>query len=245
MNTLPLEGEVKAKSKKTVLLEKHGFRASVRSPMDTNQALKCVVVGDGAVGKTALLYSFSKNSFQIPEDYPIPECYSKSVILNDSRPVSLTLWDTAGQDEYDRSRPPCYDDADVFLLLFSVISPPSLRNLEMKWFPKIQHVSSHVPIVVVATKTDLRSNADTLEMLRDRGMNVVSTEDGLAMAKRLGAKGYIECSAKTGEGLESAFAKAAKAVLFPKEELESDLKAKKTRPRSKSNTSSNSKCIVV
>jgi len=72
------------------------------------------------------------------------------------------------KDEYDRARPPCYEDADVFLLLFSVISPPSLRNLEMKWFPKIKHVSPHVPVVVVATKIDMRDNTDALEMLRDR-----------------------------------------------------------------------------
>jgi len=94
MSSLPSELK---KCKKNALLEEHGFRASVRSPMDSNQALKCVVVGDGAVGKTALLYAFTKKSFQLPEDHPIPECYSKSVILNESKAVSLTLWDTAGQ----------------------------------------------------------------------------------------------------------------------------------------------------
>src|SRR3989338_8127363 len=100
--------------------------------------VKCVVVGDGAVGKTCLLISYTTNSF--PEEY-VPTVFDNysATLMCDNRAISLGLWDTAGQEEHDRLRPLSYPQTDVFLLCYSVISPASYKNVQDKWYPEIVH----------------------------------------------------------------------------------------------------------
>ncbi|GCB62296.1 hypothetical protein scyTo_0004227 [Scyliorhinus torazame] len=88
---------------------------------------KLVIVGDGACGKTCLLIVFSKDQF--PEVY-VPTVFENYVadIEVDGKQVELALWDTAGQEDYDRLRPLSYPDTDVILMCFSIDSPDSLGN---------------------------------------------------------------------------------------------------------------------
>lgn len=60
--------------------------------------------------------------------------YTASVMV-DGRPISLGLWDTAGQEDYDRLRPLSYPQTDVFLICFSIVSPPSFDNVKAKVSP--------------------------------------------------------------------------------------------------------------
>lgn len=57
----------------------------------------------------------------------------------DGKPINLGLWDTAGQEDYDRLRPLSYPQTDVFLCAFSIISPASFENISAKWHPEITH----------------------------------------------------------------------------------------------------------
>ncbi|KNC48469.1 Ras-like C3 botulinum toxin substrate 1 [Thecamonas trahens ATCC 50062] len=178
-----------------------------------NKSIKLVTVGDGAVGKTSLLMSYSSNAYS--EDYlpTIFDNYSVTVMAG-GKPVFLGLWDTAGQEDYDRLRPLSYPQTDVFLVCFSLISHASLANVREKWIPEIRHHCPHVPIVLAGTKSDLRADKATLEGLRGRGETPVTYEQGVRAAREIGAT-YVECSAKEAKGIKSVFDQAVNLALAP------------------------------
>ena len=90
-------------------------------------AIKCVVVGDGGVGKTNLLINYT--NFDTGE-WP-SENFSANVLV-DSRPVNIVIWDTNGQEYFDRMRPLAYLHTDVFLICFSLVGPSSYENVTSK-----------------------------------------------------------------------------------------------------------------
>ncbi|KAG5648073.1 hypothetical protein DXG03_007108 [Asterophora parasitica] len=132
----------------------------------------------------------------------------------DGKTISLGLWDTAGQEDYDRLRPLSYPQTDVFLICFSLVSPPSYENVRTKWFPEISHHAPSTSIVLVGTKLDLREDPATIEKLRDRRMAPIQYSQGVAMCKDIGAVKYLECSALTQKGLKTVFDEAIRAVLM-------------------------------
>ncbi|KAL8589843.1 Rho GTPase [Nucella lapillus] len=176
--------------------------------------IKCVVVGDGAVGKTCMLMSYATNKF--PTEYvpTVFDNYSVRVSIKDT-PYQLGLFDTAGQEEYSTLRTLSYPETSVFLTAFSVVMPASLKNLEHKWVPEIRHSAPKVPFLLVGTQMDLREDEQVQLKLAKRRQKPVTTEEGERFARRLGAHNYAECSALTREGLKNVFDEAMLAVLDP------------------------------
>jgi len=158
-------------------------------------SLKCVVVGDGAIGKTSMLLCFTTNTFPTDHMPTIFDNYSKNVPTRDGAVVNVGLWDTAGQDEYASFRPLSYENADALLLAFSCDSKASYESVERKWVAELRAKAPKTPIVLVGTKLDLR----------DVGKGEVSRAEGEALKKRIGAKAYVECSALTQVGLAGVF----------------------------------------
>lgn len=131
----------------------------------------------------------------------------------DGKPVNVGLWDTAGQEDYDRLRPLSYPQTDVFLICFSIISPYSFDNVKSKWWPEIQHHAPNVPIILVGTKSDLRNDSNMLQQLQAKGLSVISKEQAEGRAREIAAKTYMECSALTQEGLKAVFDAAINAAI--------------------------------
>lgn len=141
--------------------------------------------------------------------------------------ISLNLWDTAGQEDYDRLRPLSYPQTDVFLLCFSVVNPTSFEHVAQKWFPEITHHCPGVPVILVGNKSDLRDDPETIQHLNKLRQQSVTLTQGLAIAKKLGATKYMECSAKTGKGLRDVFQTAAEVVISPEIYAQKEVKEKK------------------
>jgi len=169
---------------------------------------KLVVVGDGGCGKTCLLIVYAENRF--PEAY-VPTVFENYVTMVsfEGKSVELALWDTAGQEEYDRLRPLSYPESDVILIVFSIDFPVSLANVQDKWYPEVAHFCEGTPLLLVGTKIDLRADEQTRRMLSAQGQTTVTPEQGGAVAREIGAR-YMECSAKTGKGVQDVFNAALK-----------------------------------
>ena len=134
----------------------------------------------------------------------------KNIRIGDE-PYTLGLFDTAGQEDYDRLRPLSYPQTDVFLVCFSVTSPASFENVREKWFPEVHHHCPGVPCLIVGTQVDLREDPHVREKLAKQRMSPVTRADGEKMARELNAVKYVECSALTQYKLKDVFDE----VIFP------------------------------
>eukprot|EP00600_Ochromonadales_sp_CCMP1393_P003467 CAMPEP_0174989870 /NCGR_PEP_ID=MMETSP0004_2-20121128/20977_1 /TAXON_ID=420556 /ORGANISM="Ochromonas sp., Strain CCMP1393" /LENGTH=167 /DNA_ID=CAMNT_0016243357 /DNA_START=218 /DNA_END=721 /DNA_ORIENTATION=+ len=163
-----------------------------------------------------MLISYTTNSF--PEDY-IPtvfDNYSTNVMV-DGKQIGVGLWDTAGQEDYDRLRPLSYPGTDVFLVCFSVDTMTSFDNVRSKWFKEINYHAPGVPFILVGTKMDTRNES--------KPSDFVSRVAGEQLKEELKAYKYLECSARTQEGLKQVFDEAIRCVLINK----SSTKKKKSK----------------
>ena len=124
----------------------------------------------------------------------------------------LGLFDTAGLEDYDRLRPLSYPNSDVAVIAFSIYSPWSLENVPEKWTPEIRHHLPNAPIVLVATKSDIRSDPNTHRELAKMRQTPVIYEEGHAMARKIEACAFLECSAKKNEGVREVFETIVRAA---------------------------------
>uniref|UniRef100_A0ABK0LZA0 Uncharacterized protein n=1 Tax=Rattus norvegicus TaxID=10116 RepID=A0ABK0LZA0_RAT len=159
------------------------------------QSIKCVVVGDGAIGKMCLLICYTTNTF--PKEY-IPTVFN-----------NYSAHNTAGQKEFDHTL--SYPQSNIFFICFSIASPPSYENVRHKWHPEVCHQLPDVPTLLVGTKKDLTAQSDTLRRLKEQGQAPITPQQGQALAKQIHAVRYLQCSALQQE----VFAEDVRAVLNP------------------------------
>ncbi len=171
------------------------------------QRRKLVIVGSGGTGKTSLLMVFSRGSF--PNEY-IPTVFENYVseLCLDKKIVDLALWDTAGQEDYDRLRPLSYPDTDVIVLCYAINDRASMENIRTKWNPEVEHFCEGVPKILVALKSDLRNYAGSPAERAE----FITTEEGQELAYKIGAYRYIEASAKFRENVDGVFESAVRSI---------------------------------
>ncbi|XP_019392891.1 PREDICTED: ras-like GTP-binding protein Rho1 isoform X1 [Crocodylus porosus] len=164
---------------------------------------KLTVVGDVACGKTCLLLTFCQEQFPKYYEPTVFENYVTDIEV-EGKPVKLMLLDVAGQRQINvqHIRSLFYQDTDVILMCFSVDNPNSLQNILDIWVPEVKHFCPTTPIVLVATKKELRNDENVQKRLAMMGQEPIRSAEGKALAASIGAYAYVECSAKTKEGVE-------------------------------------------
>ena len=181
--------------------------------------VKVVCVGDGAVGKTSLLLSYTRDVFMDEYEPTIFDNHSMLVMI-DNIPINLMLWDTAGQEEYGKLRNLSYPDTDVFLVCFSIINKNSYNNIGTYWIPEIKTFCPETPIVICGTKIDLREDkvlSQRIFMYETEGQYIKILNDGYT---------YVECSALSKRGVNEVFNMCIREYLRYKPENKSKRRRK-------------------
>ncbi|EAS00331.2 Ras-related C3 botulinum toxin substrate 1 (Rho family, small GTP-binding Rac1)-like protein (macronuclear) [Tetrahymena thermophila SB210] len=163
--------------------------------------MKLVAVGDGAVGKTCILHRYMNDTYS--EEH-IPTIFENSFMMVkiDKKTVQLGIWDTAGQEEYNRLRPLSYSNTDIFLIVFSVVDPESFDNALKKWYPELQQVQPKSLKVFVGNKIDLLESEQSKKKSQKNAP--VNSQQVKQIVNELGCE-YFECSAKSNQGIKELF----------------------------------------
>lgn len=167
-------------------------------------AINCMLVGDGTVGKTSMIVSYTTNGYPTEYKQTAFDVFS-GLVQVDGTPVRIQLMDTAGQEEFDEFRSLCYAQTDVFLLCFSVVDPTSFQNITKKWIPEIRAHNPNSPIILVGTQSDLRHDVNVLINLDHFKVKPILNSRARGLAEKIRAQDYVECSALTQKNLKEAF----------------------------------------
>lgn len=201
------------------------------------KSIQCAVVGDGFVGKSSLVQKFVNGKFDKTYIATLKDDYSAKVSTNGDV-FRLNVSDIAG--EVSRSyfyifRKRCssayhflidvlciihyfyclffvlqHEDlssiatSDIFIVCFSLVDDDSMYSVLNFWIPKIRAIAKHSPIILAGTQSDLRQGGQS---------GHIATAEGRALAKSIGADTYVECSAKSGSGVQETFQSAAMASI--------------------------------
>lgn len=136
-----------------------------------------------------------------------------ATLKQDEQTYELAIWDAEKEKDFKKNRAVVYQKADVIVLLYSIDSPGSYRNVTKKWKPHLKKNlkrNKNCPVILVGNKLDLRiKRASDEESDEEEEKLSMTTEDGKKLAKKIGAIDYLECSAINKEGIFEIFAKAA------------------------------------
>lgn len=156
---------------------------------------KVILLGLFGVGKTSLIKKFVHQKFDEQYLTTIGVKVDKKIINIHGIELSMLIWDIAGESSQQKVPHTYKLGSHGILYVIDVTRAASYENLQQE-IAEINKILPNVPIQLVANKIDL-SNEKALQELEDR----------------IGLKGMIKASAKTGEGVEEAFYALGKAVL--------------------------------
>ena len=167
--------------------------------MAATRPLKVIVVGDSNVGKTSVIVRLVYQRFDDARFPTIGETlYHREVVCDDGPPVQVNLIDTTGVEDYGGITSVALREADVVVFVVSLDDALSVDGVREKWAPQVDKVLApecHLRFVLV-NKNDL-----------DPGQHEFGDQQSEELVKDINAVERFIVSARTGDGIEDAFAR--------------------------------------
>ncbi|XP_046571844.1 cell division control protein 42 homolog [Haliotis rubra] len=156
-------------------------------------------MGDSRIGKSSISRSYEQGYIDADHQSTLFENYVVRHKM-DGKEFIISMFDTASEKTFENLRSFTYCESEVLLLCFSTCDRETLASINDLWMPELKRHSKHSkqkrPIILVGTQIDLRVGNEDSE---------VSTDEGVQLAKDIGADCYVECSARDQKGLKEVF----------------------------------------
>jgi len=176
----------------------HGDGSAMREE-ELETAIKVVVVGNGAVGKSSMIQRYCKGIFTKDYKKTIGVDFLERQIEVNGEDVRLMLWDTAGQEEFDAITKAYYRGAQACVLAFSTVDRDSFLAVE-HWKKKVEDEVGNIAMVLIQNKIDLSDEA------------LVSNDEAENLARSMNLKFY-KTSVKENTNVEDVFRYLAERYL--------------------------------
>jgi len=160
---------------------------------------KIIAVGDGTAGKTSIIRRYVHEEFDSKYIKTIGVSHALKRLCLDDTEITMTIWDTGGQELFDCIRPQYYRGAHGVLVIYDVTSQESFDHLD-KWLNELDTNCGKIPKIIIGNKIDLTDE------------RVIPPEAGEKYALQ-NFVSHSETSAKTGENVVEVMGELAKLIL--------------------------------
>ncbi|KAF0910411.1 hypothetical protein E2562_002876 [Oryza meyeriana var. granulata] len=163
-------------------------------------SFKLVLLGDGRVGKTSLVLRYVNDVFSDKQEATVQASYLTKRLVVEGVPVTLSIWDTAGQEKFHALGPIYYRDADAALLVYDITDNDTFLRVT-KWVKELKQMANKDIVMAIA------ANKSDLVRLKN-----IDTHDAASYAESIGAPLFVT-SAKAGTGIDDIFSDIARRLL--------------------------------
>ena len=172
------------------------------------QGKKLVFIGDSGVGKTCIISRFTQGIFENNVNSTRGASYSNKIIDVNGTPLSLDIWDTAGQETYKSLTKYFYKGAKMALLVYDITRKESFDNIKSFWYDQIKEFGDEGVILgIVGNKCDMYDE------------EAVPEQEAREYAKSIGAIFQLT-SAQNNSGINELFKNIGAKYLDPNTKIE-------------------------